>query len=110
MQVYPNVPVVFKDEFPKEFINDVNGWAFSKEELRDNFGKLLTLDIDFGDFCSLNCPHCFRRNNKVDFGKNKLMNYGDLVNLIKDGKKLGLKSVKFWGWANHFKTSDFWNF
>ncbi len=110
MRIEPNVPIVYKSKFPINFINDVNSWAFSKKEIKDNLGKLLTLDIDFGNFCTLNCPHCFRKNNKVDLGQNKLMNYDDIVNLVKEGKKLGLKSIKFLGAGEPFQDKRFLEF
>lgn len=110
MKIIPNVPIVYKSKFPKNLVNDVNGWAFSKKELQDNLGKILTLDIDFGNYCSLNCPHCFRRNNKVDFGKKKLMDYDDIVDIIKQGKKLGLKSIKFLGAGEPFQDKRFLEF
>jgi len=111
MKIIPKVPIVYKNKFPQNFVNDVNGWgSFTKQQLRDNLGKLLMLDIDFGNFCTLNCPHCFRRNNKVDFGKNKLMNFDDIVNLVKEGKKLGLKSVKFLGAGEPFQDKRFLEF
>jgi MoaA/NifB/PqqE/SkfB family radical SAM enzyme len=103
MKIIPDVPVIFKNKFPRNFINDVNGWSASKEELLKNIGKLLTLDIDFGNYCTLNCPHCFRKNNKVDSGNKKLMSYYDILNLIKEAKKLGLKSVKFLGAGEPFE-------
>ncbi len=111
MKIIPKIPIVYKNKFPKNFINYVNGWgSFTEKELKDNSGKLLTLDIDFGNFCSLNCPHCFRRNNKVDLGKNKLMDYSDIVNVIKQGKKLGLKCVKFLGAGEPFEDKNFIKF
>jgi MoaA/NifB/PqqE/SkfB family radical SAM enzyme len=110
MKIIPRVSIVYKNKFPKNLVNDVNGWAFFKKEMQDNLGKLLTLDIDFGNFCTLNCPHCFRRNNKVDFGKNKLMNFDDIVSLVKEGKKLGLKSVKFLGAGEPFQEKRFLEF
>ena len=110
MKIMPKVPVVYKNKFPKDFVNDVNGWAFSKKELQVNLGKLLMLDIDFGNYCSLNCPHCFRKNNRVDFGKTKLMDYDDLVDVIKQGKKLGLRSVKFLGAGEPFEEKRFLEF
>jgi len=110
MKIIPNVPIVYKNKFPKNFINDVNGYAFSKEELNDNFGKLLTLDIDFGNVCSLNCPHCFRRNNRVDMGKTRTMSYNDIIKVIKQAKKLGLKTVKFLGAGEPFEDKRFLEF
>ena len=110
MKIYPKVPVFYKNKFPTNYINDTNGWAFTKEELEQNKGKILTLDIDFGNYCSLNCPHCFRRNNKVDFNNNRLMNYEDSINLIKNAKKLGLRSVKFLGAGEPFQNKRFLEF
>jgi MoaA/NifB/PqqE/SkfB family radical SAM enzyme len=103
MKIYPNVPVVFQDSFPANFVNAVAGWGFTKEELEENRGKLLTLDIDFGNYCSLNCPHCFRRNNRVDIQSKKLMNYDDVLDVVKQGKKLGLRAVKFLGAGEPFE-------
>ncbi|MFH1505796.1 MAG: radical SAM protein [archaeon] len=110
MKIMPRVPIVYKYKFPKEYVNDVNGWAFSKKELERNWGKLLTLDIDFGNYCSLNCPHCFRRNNKVDLGRKKLMDYDAILDVVKQGKKLGLKSVKFLGAGEPFEDKKFLEF
>lgn len=110
MKIIPKVPVVYKGKFPKNFVNDVNGWAFSNKTLKVNKGKLLTLDIDFGNYCSLNCPHCFRKNNKVDFGEKKLMDYDDILSVVIQGKKLGLKSVKFLGAGEPFEHKRFLEF
>lgn len=104
MKIIPKIPVIYPGQFPRRFINDVNGWAFSAETLKKNLGRLLTLDIDFGNYCTLNCPHCFRRNNRVDYGHRKLMGYDDLVKLIKDAEKLGLRSVKFLGAGEPFQN------
>ncbi len=101
---------MYEDKFPKSFINDINGWNFSQEELTKNKGKILTLDIDFGNVCSLNCPHCFRKDNKVDFGKGKPMSYDKITKLIRDAKKLGLKSVKFLGAGEPFENKKFIEF
>jgi len=111
MKIIPKVPIVYKNKFPKNFVNHVNGWGcFTKHELQNNLGKLLMLDIDFGNYCSLNCPHCFRKNNRVDFGRNKLMDYDDIVDVIKQGKKLGLKCVKFLGAGEPFEDKRFLEF
>ncbi|HUT22581.1 MAG TPA: radical SAM protein [Candidatus Bipolaricaulota bacterium] len=110
MRIEPNVSTIYENKFPQNFVNDVNGWAFSQNEMKDNFGKLLTLDIDFGSFCNLNCPHCFRKNNNVDFGKNKIIDYDNIVNIVKEGKKLGLKSVKFLGAGEPFQEKRFLEF
>lgn len=110
MKIKPKVSILYKNEFPKTFINDINGWNFTQKELTENKGKILTLDLDFGNVCSLNCPHCFRRDNKVDFGKGKPMSYDETIQLIKDAKKLGLKSVKFLGAGEPFEDKKFVEF
>ncbi|MEK6885775.1 MAG: radical SAM protein [Nanoarchaeota archaeon] len=110
MKIEPNVPIVYSGKFPKDFKNDLNGWNFTKEELVKNKGKILTLDIDFGNVCSLNCPHCFRRDNKIDFGKGNPLSYEETLQLIRDAKKLGLKSVKFLGAGEPFENKRFIEF
>jgi len=110
MKIELDVPILYEDKFPKSFINDINGWNFTQEQLNKNKGKILTLDIDFGNVCSLNCPHCFRRNNKVDFGNGKPLSYEETTKLIKDAKKLGLQSVKFLGAGEPFENKKFIEF
>ena len=110
MKIMPDIPVVYKGIFPKNFVNDVNGWgSFSKQILQDNIGKLLSLDIDYGTIwqCSLKCPHCFRRNNKADsvnLGPHKTMSHRKIINVIKKAKELGLRSVKFLGAGEPFEA------
>ncbi|MDR2720304.1 MAG: radical SAM protein [Nitrososphaerota archaeon] len=111
-KVIPEISVIYDgDKFPKDFINDVNGWgSYSKEILQKNSEKLLSLDIDFGNKCSLNCPHCFRQNNKVDSGPEKNMTYDNILEVVKQGKELGLKSVKFLGAGEPFENDRFLEF
>lgn len=106
--VKPQVPRVF-DKFPDNYINDINGWAFDKETIESNAGKMLTMDIDFGSYCSLNCPFCFRLNNSIDDAKRELQ-YDDLTKLILDAKKIGLRSVKFLGKGDPFENKKFLDF
>lgn len=108
MKVIPNIPIKYK-YFPDSFVNDVNGWAFDQKTIIENKGKLLTLDIDFGSYCSLNCPACFRKNNSVDDIKNELQ-FDDLVKVILQAKKLGLRSVKFLGAGDPFENYGFLKF
>lgn len=110
-RIIPKIPIIYKGPFPKDFVNDVNGWgSYSKEILQDNIGRLLSLDIDFGNYCSLNCPHCFRRNNRVDFGEARYMVYEDILDIVRQGKELGLRSVKFLGAGEPFEDSRFLEF
>lgn len=57
--------------FPDNYVNNVMWWGnIPREELHsllpDGTAKLLTMDVDIGDTCSLNCPHCFRRDPRFD--------------------------------------------
>ena len=47
MKIYPKVPILYEDKFPKDFRNDVNGWNFTKEELQKNLGQSIYLSFDF---------------------------------------------------------------
>ena len=94
-KIIPDIPVKY-NVFPENYVNDVLGWGISRNELEQNAGKLLTLDIDFGSRCSLNCPFCFRRENSVDASKKEL-GLDFLVKLIEEAIPLGLKTIKFLG-------------
>lgn len=109
MNFYPDVSIVYSDNFPPEFINDVNGWAFSKEVIENNTGELLTLDIDFGNKCSLNCPHCFKKGAFYDTEETEL-NIPRLKEIILEAKTLGLKSVKFVGKGEPLETPEILEF
>lgn len=95
--------------FPADYVNDVHGWAFDKETIHNNKGKLLTLDIDYGSYCSLNCPACFKKENAID-DENKQLQFSDLVDVILQAKKLGLRSVKFLGAGDPFENPGFMEF
>lgn len=108
MKVIPSVSVKYT-RFPDNYVNDINGWAFDKATIEANKGKLLTLDIDYGSYCSLNCPACFRKNNSVDDVKHELQ-HDDLVEIIVQAKKLGLRSVKFLGAGDPLENYGFLKF
>lgn len=97
------------NHFPDNYINDVRGWAFDNTTIVKNKGKLLTLDIDFGSNCSLNCPACFRKNSSLDGIKHELT-LENLKGVIKQAKLLGLQSVKFLGAGEPFENSELLDF
>ena len=105
MKIIPEIQEVYR-EFPKDYINDINGWGFNREIIENNKGKLLTLDIDFGSYCSLNCPICFRKKNSIDSLKHEIL-LSNLKEIIMDAKKLGLRSVKFLGAGDPFENAGF---
>ena len=57
MRSIPDIRKIFSS-FPPRYVNDIHGWAFNKKTIEENKGKLLTLDLDFGELCTLNCPSC----------------------------------------------------
>ncbi len=108
MKIYPNIEIKF-EQFPDDYINDIHGWAFDKKTIQSEKGKLLTLDLDFGSYCSLNCPTCFRYNNSIDNIPNEL-NFENLVDVVTQAKELGLRSVKFLGAGEPLENKGFLDF
>ncbi len=116
--LWNSVAPVYKNEFPENYVNDISGWAFSAEEIAENQGKILTMDIDFGPYCSLNCPNCFRIPTPADPAKKmgrqhsadiqrKYLTYNELKANVLEAKKLGLRSVKFLGKGDMFENESF---
>lgn len=108
MESIHEIPIKY-DRFPAGYVNDVRGWAFDRETITKCSGQLLTLDMDFGSRCSLNCPYCFRRSNSVDTS-GRTMSFEDSVNLIDEAKSLGLRSVKFLGAGEPLENPRFLEF
>jgi MoaA/NifB/PqqE/SkfB family radical SAM enzyme len=110
VKTVPNIPVVFSGSVPSGFVNDVKGWSFSKAEAVSNEGRLLTLDIDFGERCSLNCPWCFRKNGSVNSSQQPILSPDETLNVIRQGKELGLRTVKILGAGEPFEDIRFLQF
>jgi MoaA/NifB/PqqE/SkfB family radical SAM enzyme len=108
MRIIPDIPEKFS-RFPDDYVNDINGWAFDRATIEANKGKMLTLDIDYGSYCSLNCPACFRKKNSVDAVQHELQ-FDNLVDVIVQAKRLGLRSVKFLGAGDPFENRGFLRF
>ena len=108
------VPMVFADSFPSGYKNDVQYWGnIPQEELHsclpDGTAKLLTMDVDVGNVCGLNCPHCFRRDDRVDMVCNPLT-HEEIVDYVKEAKELGLKQIKILGRGEPFQNPRFLEF
>lgn len=110
------IPKVFGDRFPSSFKNNIANWGnSSKEELHqrneDGTYKLTHLDIDFGNTCSLKCPHCFRRDSRFDVsGEEGFLKESELIGYIAEAQKIGLKDVKFLGRGEPFENPKFLGF
>lgn len=106
-----SVPLKFVGNMPKGYVNNVQYWGnISRQDLYaklpDGTPKMQTMDIDFGDVCSLACPHCFRRDTRVDSVIKPITNE-QIIDYIRQAKDLGLQSVKILGRGEPFQNPDF---
>ncbi|MDD5043677.1 MAG: radical SAM protein [Patescibacteria group bacterium] len=83
---------------------------FPEKQIQKNKGKLLMLDIDFGRFCSLNCPACFRKRNVIDDTLKGDLTYDELISVIDEARELGLQSIKICGAGEPTQNSNFLKF
>ncbi len=115
MKNLKDIPVVFNGQFPKNYINSVKYWGnINKEDLHsimpDGTAKMLMMDLDFGNKCSLACPHCFRRDSRFDSVDNKQLSYKEIISYIKEARKIGLRQIKIIGRGEPFENEDFLGF
>jgi MoaA/NifB/PqqE/SkfB family radical SAM enzyme len=110
-KIIPKISEIFPDKFPKNFQNTIQYFGFfSQEEIKKNKGKLLMLDLDFGRYCSLNCPACFRKSNAVDDTPESDLTYDELIKLVDEAKALGLQTIKICGAGEPTQNSRFLQF
>ncbi|MFC1752390.1 radical SAM/SPASM domain-containing protein [Thermoproteota archaeon] len=111
MIIIPDIPKKFEHGFPAGFDNRIQYFGFfTRQEIEDNSGKLLILDIDFGRYCSLKCPTCFRKSNRVDDIQEGDLGYEELIEIIDQARELGLQSVKICGAGEPTQNSRFLQF
>jgi MoaA/NifB/PqqE/SkfB family radical SAM enzyme len=95
--------------FKQEYKNDVMYWGNHIQLLEgDVFSgpRLRHLDLDYGDTCSLSCPHCFRRDSRFDtVTDNNRLAENDIRRLVKEAQNDGLESVKILGRGEPFQSS-----
>lgn len=88
---------------------DVLGYGIDELDLHsknaDGTYKLLTLDIDFGNKCSLSCPHCFRKSSNFKSGHNTI-SLDEIKDIILQGKEIGLKYLKILGAGEPFENPE----
>lgn len=110
-KIIPNIPEVFTNKFPREYQNILPYFGFfSREEIEKNKGKLLMLDIDFGRYCSLNCPGCFRKSNVVDDIQYGDLTYDEIVEIINEAIPMGLQTIKICGAGEPTQNNNFLQF
>lgn len=96
--VYPNITRFTISDKDTEKVNVVQYWGFfSTQDLAEHLGALLMLDIDFGRKCSLQCPSCFRKKNRVDNEPYKDLSYEELLRTIDEAQSIGLREIKICG-------------
>jgi len=88
-----------KPSFPADFQNYVKGWNETDSVLNDAEAnhRLLFLNMDFGDGCTLRCPHCFTHEGVIDDRGRTPIPYGRIKDTILEAKELGLKHVRILG-------------
>jgi MoaA/NifB/PqqE/SkfB family radical SAM enzyme len=107
MKIIPNIPKKI-DNFPRISEDIIPYWGFfSQQELSENKGKLLMLDFDFGRYCSLDCPECFRKDSVVDDFSDEDLTYDEIINVIDEARELGLQSVKICGAGEPTENTKF---
>ena len=110
-KIIPDIPAVFKDSFPQNFQNTFPNFGFfARAEIAENYGRLMMLDIDFGRYCSLECPGCFRKSSVVDNTPTGDLTYAELLNVIDEARKLGLRNVKICGAGESTQNTRFLQF
>ena len=99
----PNIPI----ESARAKDNIVQHWGFftpAEVTAAALTGEILMLDIDFGRRCSLSCPGCFRRQNRVDDTDASDLTYPELLAVLTEARALGLRSVKICGAGEPFEN------
>lgn len=104
-----DIPELFPGRFPDGYVNDVLGWGNVPEgELHqltpDGIYELKNLDIDFGLGCTLCCPHCFKRTYNDSLNQNANLTYDDYIDIIREAKEIGLKTLKIVGAGEPFEN------
>ena len=98
MLLRPQIPEVAQVEPSEDELSIVQYFGFfSKEDILQETGRLLMLDIDFGRECSLRCPTCFRRKNTVDDSVAPDLTFDELLDVISEARKIGLREIKICG-------------
>ena len=101
-----------KVRFPEEpYENYIQGWWFDDEEIiqANKEGRLLTLDMDIGKYCDLACNFCFANTRSPDHNSYVKRTTEKVKNIIDEGIKLGLKTIKIVGAGEPFLFKNLLN-
>jgi CheY-like chemotaxis protein len=85
--------------FPSSFQNYICGWNEQDAVIRDAEAnhRLLYLNMDFGDGCTLRCPHCFTHEGAIDSRGRTPLPFDQLKASILEAKEMGLRCVRILG-------------
>lgn len=81
---------------PWKIINKLfyNHFLLNFKKKIDKKNKIKNILIHITENCNLNCIYCYEKNNKR---KEKTLNHNDIFSIIKQAKKLKVKSIQFLG-------------
>lgn len=100
--------------FGKDHFDGIQGWQFEEELITNHNrqGKLLTMDLDIPSACPLNCIYCFAKEDAYyrPQAGDKPLSLKRIMEIIKEAKMLGLKSIKVVGYGEPFENSEIYNF
>lgn len=100
--------------FGKDHFDGIQGWQFRQELITEynSQGKLLTMDLDIPSSCLLNCAYCFAKEDAYYRSQagDKPLSLKRIMEIIKEAKILGLKSIKVVGYGEPFENSEIYNF
>lgn len=94
-----NAELINSFPLPADFQNYVRGWNATDEELAvaEKERHLLYINMDFGDGCTLRCPHCFTHEGAIDAQGRDPIPYDRIKEAVLEGKELGLKCIRILG-------------
>ncbi|TKJ17884.1 hypothetical protein CEE44_05180 [Candidatus Woesearchaeota archaeon B3_Woes] len=93
-----------------EKIPVINGLNLTNEELKkaELENKMLLIDIETSNKCNLNCKYCFRDVYGTKEALKKELDLNKRLNLIKQARELGCKTIKITGAGEPFADPDVW--
>jgi len=79
--------------------NRINGWWFADSKIvkANNEERMLTLDLDVGRTCDLNCSFCFANTHSKNPQNYVRNNTRRIKKILKEAHQLGVKSIKIVG-------------
>jgi len=84
---------------PGPYQNKIEGWWFSNKEIEEanKNDKMLTLDLDVGKACNLDCGYCFAQTQCEQRSHYVKETTERVIKLLDEAADLGVKSIKIVG-------------